>query len=267
MPFFSYGGVLADSPEVRSLLLDKATELARELRARHVELRQGPRCDTGWQETQHKVTMEVSLPDRPGPLWDSLSSGMRNKIRYGPKQGLSARWGGMDELANFYPAFAENMRNLGTPVYPSDWFTNLLRCAPESIKVLTIWDGDKTVAGAFLVGFRDTLEVPWSASLPGSRKKYSHILLYWTFLEWAVQHGYRRMDLGRCTRGGGTYEFKRHFRAEERPLHWYYWLSPGVPLPQLHADNGRYRLATRIWQHLPLAVTNDLGPRIVRGIP
>jgi len=35
----------------------------------------------------------------------------------------------------------------------------------------------------------------------------------------------------------------------------------------LHADNPRFRLATRIWQRLPLSIANVLGPRIVRAIP
>jgi serine/alanine adding enzyme len=35
----------------------------------------------------------------------------------------------------------------------------------------------------------------------------------------------------------------------------------------MHADNPRYHLAVRIWQHLPLGVANWLGPHVVRSIP
>ncbi len=267
MPFFSYGGVLADTPEARDSLLQRAAGLASEVGARHVELRQGDACQLGWQEKKSKVAMCVPLPAQPEELMGRLSPGVRKKIRQAPRYGLKAQWGGVESLDVFYGIFAQNMRNLGTPVYPREWFANLLRCAPEAIRILTIWDGGDAVAGAFLIAFRDTLEVPWAASLPDSRRKNCNLFLYWTFLEWAIQQGYRSMDLGRCTPGGGNYEFKRHWRGEEKPLHWYYWLASGAALPELRPDAGRYQLATRIWRHLPLPIANELGPRIVRGIP
>ena len=133
--------------------------------------------------------------------------------------------------------------------------------------MLTLWDGGDPVAGTVITTFRDAVELPWIASLPEERKHYSTVLLYWTALEWAVENGFRSVDLGRCTPGGGTYQFKRQWECEERPLRWYYWLAPGVPLPNLRPDNPRYRLAIRVWQKLPLGVANWLGPRIVRSIP
>jgi hypothetical protein len=173
----------------------------------------------------------------------------------------------VEEVANFYPVFAGNMRNLGTPVYPRCWFENLCRCAPASTRIVTLWDGAKPVAGAFLSSFRETMEAPWIASLPEARKHYSSVLLYWTFLQWAIGQGSRKFDLGRCTPGGGTYEFKRLWGCTERPLHWCHWLPQGTPLPQLQKESPKFQFAIRLWKHLPLFVANQLGPRIVRCLP
>src|SRR5436190_20147336 len=49
MPFFSYGGILADHSEARDALLEKAVTLAGELGARYVELRQGSAETIPWQ--------------------------------------------------------------------------------------------------------------------------------------------------------------------------------------------------------------------------
>ena len=100
-----------------------------------------------------------------------------------------------------------------------------------------------------------------------ARRKYAAVFLYWSLLEWAAQNGYRTVDFGRCTRGSGNWEFKRHWNCEEVPLHWHYWLGAGARVPEMHADNPRYRLAVRVWQRLPLGVANWLGPRVVRCIP
>jgi hypothetical protein len=40
------------------------------------------------------------------------------------------------------------------------------------------------VTGALTSSYRGTLELPWAASLPESRDKFSPLLLYWTLLEW-----------------------------------------------------------------------------------
>jgi FemAB-related protein (PEP-CTERM system-associated) len=267
MPFSSYGGVLAGTSEARKGLLERAVELAGGLGARHIELRQWTECDVPWKETTPKVTLEVELPKNRDELWGRLSSGMRNKVRNAKKHNLQIEWGGSGFVDCFYSVFARNMRDLGTPVYPRRWFENLCCQFPGEIRIVVVRDQGRPVAAGFVILFRDTVEFPWSASLRESRKKYSAVLMYWALLEWALQNGYRRVDLGRCTPQSGTYEFKRHWVCHEKSLHWYYWLSHGSPLPELRRENPRFRLARRLWQRLPLVVANRLGPRIVRAIP
>lgn len=267
LPFVNYGGVLAAGPEASSALLARAAELAGELGVRHVELRQGAAAEFAWPSVAPKVAMVVPLPKTAEELWNKLSSRLRNKIRNARKHGFTIRWGGAELVDDFYKIFAVNMRNLGTPVYPRTWFENVFRYVGDCCRILILRDGAEPVAGTVVTTFREFVEMPWIASLPEERKHYSTVLLYWTALEWAVENGYRSVDLGRCTPGGGTYQFKRQWECEERPLHWYYWLAPGAPLPQLRPDNPRFRMAIRAWRRLPLRVANWLGPRIVRSIP
>ena len=267
IPFFSSGGVLADDPGARDLLLAKAAELGQDLRVRHIELRQGESFSTGWAERASKVSMRIELPPDREALWRSLSSGMRNKVRNGQKHGFRAVWGGAEQLGPFYSLFAVNMRHLGTPVYPRSWFENLARAGGDSFRILTLFDGDQAVASAFLMAHGAVLELPWSASLPEARKKYTHLMLYWTFLEWAIERGFRVMDLGRCTPGGGTYEFKRHWGCREEPMHWYYWVPEGSNLPDRNPESPKFKLAVEVWKRLPLPIANGIGPLIVRSLP
>jgi len=267
LPFFSYGGVLASSGQARKMLLARAVEIGRELKAHHVELRQGSICDLGLREWAGKVTVLVALPPTVDELWKRLSTGMRNKIRSAEKHGLRSQWGGAEAVDTFYGVFAKNMRNLGTPVYPRSWFLNMIRYDPAGTRFLSVWDGGRPVAAGIVTIFRDTVEWPWSATLQESRRNYSAVYLYWKLLEWSVEQGYRQVDFGRCTPGSGTHAFKLHWPCEEKPLHWYYWLAPGASLPELRPDNPRFRLATAVWKRLPLFVANSLGPRVVRSLP
>jgi FemAB-related protein (PEP-CTERM system-associated) len=267
MPCFSYGGVLSDDPIICDQLLSKAIELAQRVGAEYIELRQGSAPLTEWVSKTVKVTMEVPLPPNPDELWKRLSSGMRNKIRNAKKNGLRVEWNGLEGIGTFYRIFSTNMRNLGTPVYPRSWFANICSSLPKETRFITVWDGKEAVASGIVTSFRDGVELPWSGSLPEARKRYSTVLMYWSVLVWALNNGYRRVDLGRCTPGGGTHEFKRHFGCIEVPLRWYYWVAPGTSVPETRPDNPRYRLATQIWRHLPVVVANQLGPLIVRSIP
>lgn len=267
IPFFSHGGVVANTEPARDSLLAGAAELARELRARHIELRQGYESPISWKHASTKVTMEIELPSTSDEYWKRLSSGMRNKIRQGEKHNLHSQWGGLEAVPTFYEVFATNMRNLGTPVYSRRFFDSQVRHLPDRIRILSLWDGEVPVAASFLTAHNRTLELPWSASIPSSRKKYSQVLMYWEFIQKAIAERFQKIDLGRCSPGSGTYDFKRHWNPVERPLHWYYWLASGASLPQLQPDNPKFRFATQVWKRLPLAVANGLGPRLVRSIP
>jgi serine/alanine adding enzyme len=267
VPFFSYGGLLANTHDVRDALLRKVVDLGQDFHVRHIELRQGDEADYDWHDVAAKVTMSVHLPGAVEELWNRLSPKMRKRIRYARNHGLTIRWGQQEDVDRFYPVFATNMRNLGTPVYPRSWFHNMCQQFPSDIHVLTLLDQGQAVAAAWLSSYRKTLELPWAATLPASRDKFAPLLLYWTLLEWALEHGYERVDLGRCSPGSGNYEFKRRWVCEEKPLHWYYWLAPGTPVPELRHENPRFKLAVETWKRLPLLVANHLGPKLVRSLP
>jgi FemAB-related protein (PEP-CTERM system-associated) len=267
LPFFNYGGLVADSSEAKCALLEHAAIVAREVGARHIELRQGGASDMEWQSTAAKVAMIVPLPRSVEELRAGLSSRLRNKVKNALKNDLVARWGGIELVDSFYSVFAANMHHLGTPVYPRAWFENILKTGAGDSRILTLWNGDRPVAATLITSFRDMVELPWIASLPEERKTNSTVLLYWAALEWALSAGFRSVDLGRCTPGGGVYQFKRQWNCNEIPLHWYYWLAPGQPIPHLRPDNPKFRAAIWIWQRLPLDFANWLGPKIVRSIP
>ena len=267
LPFFNYGGLLADTPEIAQLLLTKAEEIARMIGADHVELRQGDLYDMPWRQACARVSMIVPLPGTPEEYSKSLGGRLRNKIRHAQKHGFECRWGGIELVEKFYDVFAANMHYLGTPVYPVEWFQNVLRLTGKHTRILLLLDAGKAIAGSVITTYRDFVELPWIASVPESRSQYSTVLLYWLALEWAIQNGFKQVDLGRCVPGGGTYQFKRQWKCEEKPLHWYYWIAQGEKMPQLRPDNPRYRFAINVWKKLPLELTKWLGPKIVRSIP
>ena len=265
MPFTSYGGVLASDPESEAQLLSTAIGLARELRADRIELRQLTDAGQEWHSESEKVLMKVTLPKAPEELFARLTPRLRTKIRSAMKQGMSVTWSGAEGIRDFYFVFSRNMRNLGTPVYPVSWFQRYMAATVSESRILTVWEGSEPVATTLIHSFRDTMEMPWIASTPGARRHNSGALLYWTALGWAIANGFRSADLGRCTPGSGTHRFKQQWHCEEVPLNWQVWSRAGAETHSLHADDPRFGFAVAAWKHLPLAIANGIGPRIVRA--
>lgn len=267
MPYFNYGGVVAESVEVEQALLEKACETLKPMGVSHIEFRHITNRESAWPVRLDKAAMILDLPEKEETLWKALGSKVRSQIKRPWRENPAVSFGGLELLDDFYRVFAVNMRDLGTPVYSKSFFESILMAYPAASRIITIYLRGKPVGGAFLLGFRDTLEIPWASTLKEVNRLSINMLLYWEVLGYAIGKGYKRFDFGRCTRDSGTYRFKRQWGANEKPLYWHYWLRDGSKLPGLTPDNPKFKLAISIWQNLPVFVANLLGPAIVKNLP
>src|SRR5690606_20569059 len=151
MPYFNYGGVLADSDEIAAALLDHAAVHAAELGVSHVEFRDTRRFDRGWPVREDKVAMELELPNAVDRLWQQLGSKVRAQIKRPLREGAEVSCGGKELLDDFYRVFACNMRDLGTPVYPRRLFAAILDEFPEQAFVIVVRCHRRAVAAAVLL--------------------------------------------------------------------------------------------------------------------
>ena len=268
LPYFNHCGVLADDHAARDALLQAAVERAMFLGVSHIELRQfGPSEGLTWPGKTHKVEMILDLPDSVDALFRGFTAKLRAQIRRPGKACIYARLGGLELLDDFYAVFAQNMRDLGTPVYGQGFFRAFMLRQPESTRLCVCYRSGKPVAGGLVVGHRDVLEIPWASTLRAENHDSPNMLLYARLLEFAVESGYRRFDFGRSTPHEGTFAFKQQWGARPSPLHWYYWLKPGTALPEQNPKNPKHRLAIRTWQKLPLSLTRLVGPHLVKHLP
>lgn len=267
MPYVNYAGCIADTAAARAALLDSAAVLADDLGVSHIELRHRDDDELVWPARQDKVTMRLELPGSAEILWKMLKPKLRAQIRRPQKEGASVRSGSIELLDDFYAVFARNMRDLGTPVYPKRFFGAILRSFVPQARLFVVYLSRKPTAAGLVIGHRQTLEIPWASSLREHNRVGVNMLLYWSVLEYAASEGFRIFDFGRSSVGSGTYRFKAQWGAEPQQLRWHYWLSPGVPMPQLTPTNPKYQAAIAAWRRLPLPIANALGPLIVKNLP
>lgn len=303
LPYLNRGGVVADDAATAGALLDEADSLAAKLRVRYLELRQSGeplRHPILNAQRDDKVNMMLDLPpkvsvdgapqEREAVLWSALSSKVRNQIRKGDKHDLSIRFGGVELLDGFYDVFAENMRDLGTPVYPRKLFASILEHFVEEAELAVVTCGGLPAAGGLLLhhDMREgeapqaptdggsagaspsracgVTQIPSASCLRRFNAANANMWMYHRVLLRAMERGSGRFDFGRSTPESGTFRFKKQWGAAPESAVWQYQVRHGE-LGAMRPDHPTMRRRVETWQRLPVWVTRMVGPRIVRGIP
>lgn len=262
MPFLDAGGPCGTSPELRRALVTSLIEEAAQRGAGLIELRCTVPVEFPMTATGDKVNLFLPLPKDPGGLWRRLDPKVRNQVRKAERAGLSVEVGRSMLLDEFYETFAQNMRDLGSPVHARGFFQAVLDAFGDQTRIALVRKGEKAIGGLIALAFKDSLIVPWASSLRPYLSLCPNMLLYWETLRSACIEGFRRFDFGRSSRDSGTYRFKRQWGAIEEPLFWYTIPVVANPHRRLSGSDPNGALLSRLWRYLPLAVTRWVGPRI-----
>jgi hypothetical protein len=205
--------------------------------------------------------------------WRAFEKQVSPRLRQARKarqSGLVVRQGvEKDLLEDFYRVFSLRMRELFFPVYPLRFFQKILQVFPDRCRLLMVYKGMVPLAGMLLFHFRESVSAPYVASLTGHQSEHPNQLLYQVALRDTWESGATHFSFCRSQSGSGTYQFKRQWKAQPRPLRYLY--------PRIK-DSGRvcsveqarqsltYHLAETIWPRLPLSWTQWLGSRLIRRL-
>ncbi|MGB3210015.1 MAG: GNAT family N-acetyltransferase [Desulforhopalus sp.] len=232
LPYTDAAGIVADDWESGRRLLYTALEFADKLEANHLELRQDATLqpfiqqektiDT-WSYTPHNFKTELlrPLPKSVDTLWSELSAKVRNQVRKARRCECIVKVGGVELLTDFYAVFSENMRDLGSPVHGLELFRSIVRSEAPRSAIIIIYLHGKPAAAAVVLLHNGVLCNPWASSLRIYRPSCPNMLLYWSMLEYAVDHGCNWFDFGRSSPDAPTCRFKLKWGAGMEPLVWY----------------------------------------------
>jgi len=267
MPYFNYGGSLADTAQVTEMLLDESEKLRINLGCSHVEMRMAEEQPVDLPCREDKVTMLLNLPDDADELWKDIGTKRRAQIKRPIREGVEFISGGIELIDDFYHVFSINMRDLGTPVYSKSFFKAIFKWFPDSAKIGIVRLNNEAVAAGFLLGNKEVVEIPWASTLRKVNKIGVNMFLYWNILKFCIEQGYKIFDFGRSSKDAGTLRFKKQWGAEQKQLYWYYQLNDGAEIPQINHRNKKYELMINVWKKMPLIFCNNLGPYVVKNLP
>jgi len=265
LPFCDYGGPLAETTDIKALLCQGAKNFASEKNAT-IELRcnQPLSAVSSLTSFGDKVRMILPLPESSDLLLKQFKSKLRSQIRRPVRDELYARIGRSELVGDFYTVFTVNMRDLGSPVHSQRCFEALMHHFAEKAKVGVVYKEHTPVAAGIILLHNTTVSIPWASSLRSFNRYSPNMLLYWSFLEYAADSGYKRFDFGRSSPDSGTFRFKKQWGAKPEPVFWYADSPPAITA----SGKGKKlrERAENIWMKLPLAAVNYLGPKIRKYI-
>ena len=265
MPHLKGGGIVAESREAELALFQTAVAEAGRIDATYLELRHATEHELPLVEREEKVGAMVPVGATAEERLRRLDKKTRNLVRKSLTYGMTAEFGSSEVLDAFYGVYRRNMRDLGSPSYSRTFFAEILNCFPNETRICIVRLEGQVVAAGFLLGFRRILEVGWASSYRKFLNLKPNMFLYWKILEFAAEHGHEFLDFGRSSRDSGTLQFKLQWGAVQSDLHWGYWRRDQSYLGR--PRSGGMQFASRVWKRLPLAITNVLGPALVRNIP
>ena len=267
VPFGVYGGVCAADPDSRNALLEHAKESAQAAGVDFLELRERKSEPLeGFHHNPLYVTFTTELSANHDANLKKLPRDTRYMIRKAEKAGLRAQHG-MDQLAEFFDLFAMNLQRHGTPAFPRRWLENLHAEFGDQMDLLMIRKGDTAVAGVISFFFRDTVLPYYAGAGPEAPRLAANNALYWELMKFAADAGMRKFDFGRSKLGTGSYDFKAQWNMTIEPLDYQILLVRRKTPPNFSPKNPKFERATRLWSRLPLWLTKQVGPRVVRWFP
>jgi FemAB-related protein (PEP-CTERM system-associated) len=209
MPFVNYGGPIAIDESVALALLERAKQLAADMRADYLELRCAQALTTSTPVSLRKVSLTVELNPDPEALFASYSPKHRKNVRRAQKNELEVRAGGRELLDDFYGVLEQSWRSLGTPLYRKDYFQLLIDTFPDNVRLYSCRHKETTAAVALVGMFNGTVEGMWAGARYDLRHLQANYVLYWEMLRDTCQLGQKLFHLGRSTADSGSEDFKK----------------------------------------------------------
>jgi FemAB-related protein (PEP-CTERM system-associated) len=264
LPFCVYGGIAASDDAAATALDQAAQSLAARLRVDHLEYRHTQARHPGWLHRELYYTFRKPLLPTPEQNLLAIPRKQRAMVRKGIAAGL--RSVADADPDHFFGAYADSVHRLGTPVFSPRYFRILQQEFGADCEILCIEHQGATVCGVLSFHFRGEVLPYYGGGGLAARALAGNDFMYWEVMRRACERGCTLFDFGRSKQATGAFDFKKNWGFSPQALAYEYQLHRARSLADHQPLNPRYRLFIQLWQRLPLAVANMLGPHLVRQL-
>ncbi|MCS4307449.1 FemAB-related protein (PEP-CTERM system-associated) [Rheinheimera pacifica] len=261
-PFCVYGGAVGE-PAVKRFLEQEAVKLANSLQVKHIELRYKTAQDNDFTTRSQHAYFACELAETAEQILANVKKKQRAVIRHALNEPLHYT---LDTNPNdFYQTYSESVRNLGTPVFSKAFFQKIMQVFPAQTEILTVRKEQQAVSSVLSFYYKGEVLPYYGGGISEAKSLKSNDYMYYQLMCHArLDKNCQRYDFGRSKLESGAYQYKKHWGMAATELHYQYKLITAQQLPNLSPNNPKYQLFIRLWQKLPLPVSQWLGPALSR---
>jgi FemAB-related protein (PEP-CTERM system-associated) len=262
------GGILSDSSTATKRLANAAWEFAQRWSCTTVELRGGTLPGGDWTEKRdaHANFKRALMTDEETELL-AIPRKQRAEVRKGRENGMTVQTGNSaQDRAWHYDVYAQSVRNLGTPVFPRSLMSSVLDTFGDQADILTVLHEGRAVASVLSLYHNGVIMPYWGGGIYEARKLRANDLMYFALMNHARDRGCSHFDFGRSKTESGAYFFKKNWGFEPEPMTYAVRTADGQPPRDVNPNSPKYKAQIALWQKLPLAVANLIGPWIAKGL-
>ncbi len=263
LPFCVYGGVASDDTDIMDKLEDVAITLAEQLNVDYLELRYPFERQNRLTERCAHSTFGYELAEDDAGILAGIKKNARAVIRNSMKNDLEFTVSG--DVDESYEIYSESVRNLGTPVFPKNYFRTLKDVFGDQCEVLTVTHEGKSVSSVLSFYYKGEVLPYYGGGTPEARNLKSNDFMYYQLMCHArANKACNRFDFGRSKNDSGAYKYKKNYGMTPVPLHYQFYLVKADQLPNLSPNNPKYQMFINLWKKLPIRVSRFMGPFLSR---
>lgn len=267
LPFTAYGGLLADDPETANAIMAGIREIAKDEGVGTVYLRNTlPPPGVELPGTDQHVYFSKPLPSTAEGCLEMIPRKSRATVRkaisnHGLTHTVNRDWETLWEL------HAVNLKQLGTPVFPREYFRNIM-AAMEDADILFVNYQGKPVCGVMTFYFKDVCNPYFSGCLSEFNFTGCNNYMYYALMCHGLARGSREFDFGKSRKGSGSYDFKVNMGFEPRVLPFQFLFTGAeAKASNFSPSNPKLALFLRLWSSQPLWTSKLAGPILNRFLP
>lgn len=212
------------------------------------------------------LTFRVDLTKGESELWKNLDKKCRNAIRKAVKSGVKIKEVNLNHISQYYHLYLDTESRHGSPPHSEVFFRNVFDLfAQERLRMmLAVFDG-KAIGGIMVFPFMKKLY--WFNNVLD--REYADLnptnLLLWQLVKWGIQNDFAVLDLGQTRpEDKGIYHFKSGWGGSKIRLENHVLMMKNAEIPD--PLQRKYVILSRLWSLLPQALTERIGPLLIRSI-
>lgn len=261
-PFCVYGGAVG-APPVKRYLEQQAIQLATRLQVQHIEFRYKTAQDNNLTTRSSHAYFACELADTAEQILANVKKKQRAVLRHALNENLQFSLD--SDTTEFYHTYSQSVRNLGTPVFSQAFFDKIMAVFAGQVDILTVRQQNKAVSSVLSFYYKNEVLPYYGGGILQAKELKSNDFMYYQLMCHArSDKGCDRYDFGRSKIDSGAYHYKRHWGMQAVELPYQYQLITAKQLPNLSPNNPRYQYFIKLWQKLPLGVSQWLGPKLSR---